>query len=53
MIRPFAAITNLLDVNHLRELIKHNVPKAFIESNLTAFGKVTNMGKAFWKTKAS
>ena len=47
MTGAFTAITNLLDVNHVREAIKRNVPKAFAELNLTAFEKVMNTGKIF------
>ncbi|MGC9346436.1 MAG: 2-oxoacid:acceptor oxidoreductase family protein [Candidatus Bathyarchaeales archaeon] len=47
MMGAFAAITNLLDVNHVRESIKRNVPKAFVELNLTAFEKGHEYGKAF------
>jgi len=50
MIGAFAAITNLLDVNHVKESIKHNVPKAFVELNMTAFGKGYEYGKSILKS---
>jgi len=45
MIGAFAAITNLLGVEHLKESIRRNVPKAFIELNLTGFEKGYEYGK--------
>ncbi len=39
MIGAFAAITNLLGLEHLKESIRRNVPKAFTKLNLTAFEK--------------
>jgi len=50
MIGAFAAITNLLDVDHVKESIKRNVPKAFVELNLTAFEKGYEYGKSLLKT---
>jgi Pyruvate/2-oxoacid:ferredoxin oxidoreductase gamma subunit len=47
MTGTFAAITNLLDVNHVRESIKRNVPKTFVELNLTVFEKDGNAEKVF------
>lgn len=49
MIGAFTAITNLLDVNHVRESIKRNVPKAFVELNLAAFEKGYEYGKSLLK----
>lgn len=49
MIGAFAAITNLFDLEHLKESIKRNVPKAFVESNLTAFEKGYKYGKNLLK----
>lgn len=46
MIGAFAAITNLLDTEHLKESIRQNVPKAFVELNLTAFQKGYEYGKS-------
>jgi len=47
MIGAFAAITNLLDVNHVRESIKRNVPKTFVELNLTFSEKDGSAEKVF------
>lgn len=50
MIGAFAAITNLLDVRNVKESIKNNVPKAFVELNLTAFEKGCKYGKSLLET---
>jgi len=52
MIGAFAAITNLLGLEHLKESIRRNVPKAFTKLNLTAFEKGYEYGKNLAK-KAS
>jgi Pyruvate/2-oxoacid:ferredoxin oxidoreductase gamma subunit len=52
MIGAFATITNLLDVNHVRESIKRDVPKAFVELNLTAFEKEYEYGKSLLRSQA-
>ncbi len=53
MIGAFAAITNLFDVGQMKESIKRNVPKAFLELNLTAFEKGYEHGKNIITVKAS
>jgi len=50
MIGAFAAITNLLGVEHLKESIRRNVPKTFTELNLTAFEKGYEYGKSLAKS---
>jgi 2-oxoglutarate ferredoxin oxidoreductase subunit gamma len=50
MIGAFAAITNLLGLEHLKESIRRNVPKASIELNLTAFKKGYEYGKTLAKS---
>ncbi len=50
MTGTFAAITNLLDVSHVRESIKRNVPKAFAELNLTDFENGYEFGKSLVKS---
>jgi Pyruvate/2-oxoacid:ferredoxin oxidoreductase gamma subunit len=50
MTGTFAAITNLLDVSHVRESIKRNVLKAFAKLNLTAFEKGYEYGKTLAKS---
>lgn len=50
MIGAFAAITNLFGVEHLKESIKRNVPKAVIELNLKAFKKGYEYGKTLVKS---
>lgn len=50
MIGAFAAITNLLGVEHLKESIRRNVPKAVIELNLTAFQKGYEYGESLLKS---
>lgn len=50
MIGAFAAITNLFGVEHLKESIRRNVPKAVIELNLTAFEKGYEYGKTLAKS---
>ena len=49
MIGAFAAITNLFEVEQLKESIRRNVPKAFSELNLTAFEKGYEFGKRLLK----
>lgn len=51
MIGAFAEITHLLDVNHVRESIKRNVPKTFVELNLTVFEK-DECGKSLLESQA-
>jgi Pyruvate/2-oxoacid:ferredoxin oxidoreductase gamma subunit len=50
MTRTFAAITNMLDVSHLRESIKRNVQKAFAKLNLSAVEKGYEYGKTLAKS---
>ena len=50
MIGAFAAITNLLGLEHLKESIRRNVPKAFMELNLTAFEKGYEYAKTLAKS---
>jgi len=50
MIGAFAAIANLLNVEHLKESIRRNVPKAFLDLNLTAFEKGYEYGKNLLKS---
>jgi 2-oxoglutarate ferredoxin oxidoreductase subunit gamma len=50
MMGAFAAITNLLGLEHLKESIRRNVPKAFIDLNLTAFEKGYEYGKSLLKS---
>ena len=50
MTGAFAAITNLLGLEHLKESIRRNVPKASIELNLTAFEKGYEYGKSLLKS---
>jgi 2-oxoglutarate ferredoxin oxidoreductase subunit gamma len=50
MIGAFAAITNLLGLEHLKESIRRNVPKASIKLNLTAFEKGYEYGKSLAKS---
>lgn len=50
MIGAFAAITNLLDIKHLEESIRRNVPEAFVKLNLAAFEKGYEYGKSLLKT---
>jgi len=50
MTRTFAAITNMLDVSHVRESIKRNVQKAFAKLNLTAFENGYEFGKSLVKS---
>ncbi|MCK4434637.1 2-oxoacid:acceptor oxidoreductase family protein, partial [Candidatus Bathyarchaeota archaeon] len=45
MIGAFAAITDLLDAEHLKESIRRNVPQAFVELNLATFEKGYEYGK--------
>ncbi|MCD6445774.1 2-oxoacid:acceptor oxidoreductase family protein [Candidatus Bathyarchaeota archaeon] len=49
MIGAFAAVTHLMDVNHLKEAIKSNVPKATIDLNLKAFERGYEYGKSLLK----
>jgi len=46
MIGAFAAITNVLDVDQLKEAIRRNVPRALVDLNLTAFEKGYIHGKS-------
>jgi 2-oxoglutarate ferredoxin oxidoreductase subunit gamma len=46
MIGAFAAITSVIDVGQLKESIRHNVPKTFVELNLAAFEKGYGYGKS-------
>jgi 2-oxoglutarate ferredoxin oxidoreductase subunit gamma len=50
MIGAFAAITDLFDLEQLKESIRHNVPKAFVELNLAAFEKGYAQGKSLLKS---
>jgi len=50
MMGAFAAITNLLGLEHLKESIRRNVPKAFMELNLIAFEKGYEYGKSLLKS---
>lgn len=50
MMGAFAAITNLLGLEHLKESIRRNVPKAFIDLNLTAFEKGYEYGESLAKS---
>ena len=50
MIGAFAAITNLLGAEHLKESIRRNVPKAFTKLNLTGFEKGYEYGKSLLKS---
>jgi len=52
MTGAFAAITNLLDVNHVIESIRRNVPKTFVELNLTVFEKGYECGKSLLESQA-
>ncbi len=49
MIGAFTATTNMLEVDHVKESIKRNVPKATIELNLKAFEKGYEYGKNLLK----
>ena len=49
MIGAFTATTNMLEVDHVKESIKRNVPKATIELNLEAFEKGYEYGKNLLK----
>jgi 2-oxoglutarate ferredoxin oxidoreductase subunit gamma len=49
MIGAVAAITDLFDVEQLKESVRRNVPKAFVELNLTAFEKGYEHGKSLLK----
>jgi 2-oxoglutarate ferredoxin oxidoreductase subunit gamma len=50
MIGAVAAITNLLSIEHLKQSIKQNVPKAYVELNLTAFDKGYKYGEKLLKS---
>jgi len=53
MIGALAALTNLFNVEQLKESIRRNIPKAFIELNLSAFEKGYEHGKNLLEAKAS
>lgn len=50
MIGAFAAITKLTNKENLKQSIKENVPKAFEELNLNAFGKGYEYGEKLLKS---
>jgi len=50
MIGALTAITNLLNAEHVRESIKRNVPKKFIEVNLDAFQQGYEYGQKLLKS---
>jgi len=50
MLGAFVSITNLLDINAVKESIKANIPKGTEELNLTAFEKGYEYGKNLSKS---
>jgi len=50
MTGTFAAVTNLFEVEQLKESIRRNVPKAFVKLNLTAFENGYEFGKSLLKS---
>ncbi|MCK4424379.1 2-oxoacid:acceptor oxidoreductase family protein [Candidatus Bathyarchaeota archaeon] len=50
MVIAFTALTNMLDVDVVKESIKRNVPKGTIELNLTAFERDYGYGKSLLKS---
>lgn len=50
MVGAFTALTNMLDVDVVKESIKRNVPKGTMELNLTAFEKGYEYGKSLLKS---